>query len=172
MTRFRLPTVKELATLACGSDRQPDPFGETGVFLSGTAYVADQEEDMAWVVSFNPTLIDLSATDQAWRVRLLADVPINESFRGTHGARLVDAGDGTHWDRQTGLCWKSQPEPEAMTWTAAMARFGVVSQVSPPSPGRAARVVPVAPTPARAENIDIDTFFGTVGAAPALGLQS
>ena len=170
MPRFRLPTIKELASLASRDRQQPDPFGETGVFLSGTAYMAGEEDNLAWVVSFDPTLIDLSAVEQAWKVRLLADVPVNESFRGTHGARLVDAGNGTHWDRMTGLCWKSQPEPEPMTWHEAMQRFGVDSQIEKPEV--APRVVPVAPAPARSESVDMDAFFGAVGAAPALGLRS
>ena len=113
---WRLPTVKELSMLV-NADK---PFPEPAINMNYFSYTV--------VYYYWSSTFDASALEEAWGVDFQYGLvhPRSDSnyVRAVRGVmtqnNVVANGDGTLTDTSTGLIWQ-QVEPEAMTWTEALA---------------------------------------------------
>ena len=116
---WRLPTVKELSTLVNAGASNPAidtawfPFTVSSDYWSSTTY-ADLTLG-AWKVYFNYGYVDYEFKSRSYYVRAV------RGSQSVDTSSLIDNGDGTVTDTQTGLMWQKATAPGTYTWQQALA---------------------------------------------------
>ena len=117
---WRLPTVKELATLLNYSKRLPAIdtlwFPNTDWRPHWSSNTAIDDARLARIVGFQyGGVVGADLKSAVWyRVRAVRGGPLNGG-----GTALVDNNDGTITDTQTGLMWQKETAPGTYTWEQA-----------------------------------------------------
>jgi hypothetical protein len=117
---WRLPTIKELSSIIHFGRNNPaietifftpSPYD----YLSSTACAYDT--NLAWYISFANGYVYSTSKSSSRHVRAVRV----SSGSYDDSQNLMDNGDGTVSDHETGLMWQKSPQQNAMSWADALA---------------------------------------------------
>jgi hypothetical protein len=117
---WRLPTIKELSSLVNSSISSPGPTIDTAWFPHTLRFIYWSSTgaggtDSAWRVYFYRGGVDYFYKSSSYHVRA-----VRAGQSGSSG-NLMDNGDETVTDTETGLMWQKATTPVTYTWQQALA---------------------------------------------------